>query len=377
MNYTLKLLPTDTKSITQSKRKVMEDTQRFISRRLGRVIYEKENLDNGEIIFMKDLLDTRFWGALHQLDGAPYNSHNHLLTPEICQKQALQARQWAQEHFTKGELGDLLNIIVNQALTKPLETNWPGTERGHSILYCDLVDKENSMFASAVTPEFKKQLNNGRFWEELSDVQAGLNHGVGIQIVYEVLMHHYDDLDPEFAPQGIKMMALKSKNRKSLEHIRLHHLEEKGMEKYVSFVGKIDEAAVTNAGDIELLLQPYFPAVLRWDNDRDSPYYDGQKDWDEVQRGHFQEKLQIPVIQKYLAFSDYLRKQVAKDLAEGVPYQEDKFGDYARFMQDVLTIVPEGKKLMKQILTEVHADAGLRFFAKGKEHGYDLFAFLD
>jgi len=377
MKYQLHLLPTDAKSLPQSRLKLMEMSQSFVS---GMLRYKRmgslsEPVEQAEINLMKNILDARFWGILQNVDGTQSVGSQH--HEKTYQEQTEKNREWGKKRFTDHQLEKLLNIAANQALLKPLKTSWPGTYRGHSILYRELVSKEESIFKEAVTPEFKKRLNNGRFWEELPEVKPSLNNGQGIRVVYDVLMNYFDDLDADFAVQGIELMKQERTETRSLEDISLYCLGEEAMEKYVSFLEKIDERNVIKPTKIEMLLQPYLAAVLRWDGDMDSPYYNGEVNYDDEKRGRFQDKLQLPLVQKYLDSSEELQKNVAKKFSQNVGFAQNEYGQYAQFMQEVLNVLPDGKKLMKMILQEMHAEAGLRFFAQGKEHGYDLFALLD
>jgi len=352
-------------------------SQSFVS---GMLRYKRmgslsEPVEQAEINLMKNILDARFWGILQNVDGTQSVGSQH--HEKTYQEQTEKNREWGKKRFTDHQLEKLLNIAANQALLKPLKTSWPGTYRGHSILYRELVSKEESIFKEAVTPEFKKRLNNGRFWEELPEVKPSLNNGQGIRVVYDVLMNYFDDLDADFAVQGIELMKQERTETRSLEDISLYCLGEEAMEKYVSFLEKIDERNVIKPTKIEMLLQPYLAAVLRWDGDMDSPYYNGEVNYDDEKRGRFQDKLQLPLVQKYLDSSEELQKNVAKKFSQNVGFAQNEYGQYAQFMQEVLNVLPDGKKLMKMILQEMHAEAGLRFFAQGKEHGYDLFALLD
>jgi len=378
MVYKLQLLPTDAKSLPQSRLKLMEMSQSFVSdmlryKGMGSL---SEPLEEAEINLMKNILDTRFWGILHNVDGTMYNPQDHTTTEKAHQERTEKNREWGKKRFMPHQLEQLLNIAANQALLKPLKTSWPGTYRGHSILYRELLSKEDSIFKEAVTPEFKRRLNNGRFWEELPDVRPPLNHGMGIRVVYDVLMNYFDDLDPEFAKEGLALTEAERASQQFLD-ISLSSLGEDGMGRYVSFLEKIDERDVIKPTKVEMLLQPYLRAVLQWDRDMEGPYYNGLVDYDDEKRGRFQDKLQLPLVQKYLGSSQLLRESVAKQLSENVRFAHPQQREYAQFMQEVLSILPKNKKLMKAILKEMHAEAGLKFFAQGKEHGYDLFAFLD
>ena len=267
MAYTIELLSTDPKSITGSRFQVLKDAQEFVAARLRDRVGVNRSLEPKEASLLEDMLTARFWGTLGKVDGFTYNGHDLIIfnpseTEREYKEQAIKTREWAQQAFGPYQLNKILNIAVNQALTRPFDNARPGTYRAHAILYRELVEKESSLFAEAVTPDFKKRLNNGRFWEELPDVCPGLNGGMGIRVVYDVLMNHFEDLEAGFAPEGLALMSLEIENKKSLGDLSLHLLGEEAMSKYVSFVRKIDESNAIRSVDVELLLQPYLSTVL-------------------------------------------------------------------------------------------------------------------
>ena len=202
MAFNIQLLPDDKDSLESSTNKIIGEAGQFVAGMLGRSLWRTDAdslaLDRGEALLIKDILQGRFWGTLSYVDGRKYERGDdlatllaHRETKETVAAKNEATRKWAKERFTDFELETILNITVNQALLRPYTTSWPGTRKGHSALYDELVVKEGSMFREAVTDEFRKRLNNGRFWEDLPDVKLSLNYGHGADVVHDVLENHF------------------------------------------------------------------------------------------------------------------------------------------------------------------------------------------
>lgn len=180
--------------------------------------------------FFEDLQSGRYWGVLTQIDGT-----NNWHEPQTL-KQRETARNWAKERFTERELNQIRDICVETALVVPFETNWPGTNIGHTLLYRELVEKEDSMFADIVTEDFRKRLNNGRFWEQVPAMSLGVNHNLGSSVVNDVLTHHFDDLELGFTSQGYTIFE---RNGGETRKFEVSSLTKAGRLKYRSFMGRI------------------------------------------------------------------------------------------------------------------------------------------
>ena len=384
MTFVIRLLADDKDSIEVSRKEIIQRATCFVVRILDKntcgIGSQPSGMDLEEALLARDILNGRFWGTLDKVDGRKYIPSVFPFTSENTKAQHDQkniaARAWANQHFHKFELEEMLNIAVNQAVLRPYHTAWPGTRRGHSLLYRDLVEKEGSMFSEAVTDQFRKRLNNGRFWEELPYVQVGVNSGHGIRVVRDVLENHYDDLNVGFAAShGLELMRFSADDRKIIS-LDLKYLGEAALKRYAQFLARIDEEWKVQPGIIEELLRPYLSNVLGWDADSEGPYYDGEKDIDEIQRGRFQDKLKVPIVQTYLDRSLGIREHVAKTLAEGISWCSNGYGQHSRFVKEVLGQVPDQRVVVDLMLKHLQSDKSIRFFQESAEHGHDLYHLL-
>jgi hypothetical protein len=183
--------------------------------------------------FFQDLQRGRFWAVLARIDG----SFNYL-NPDSEEKRA-EARNWARQHFNDYELQQILNMCIETALRIPFKTSLPGTYKGHSVLFRELVDKPDSMFGDVVTEKFRKLLNNGRLWEEIPDmVSRSLNRGVSFRIVDDVLTNHFADLEAGFAPRGYEMFC---RNDGEQDGFCLVGLSSEAKKRYAEFFNQVSK----------------------------------------------------------------------------------------------------------------------------------------
>lgn len=384
MTFVIRLLADDKDSIEVSRKEIIQRAIRFVVRMLDKntcgIGSQPSGMDLEEALLARDILNGRFWGTLDKVDGRKYVLSQYpfasVESKEQVAEKNVKARSWANQHFHKFELEEILNIAVNQAVLRPYHTAWPGTRRGHSILYQDLVEKEGSMFSEAVTDQFRKRLNNGRFWEELPYVQVGINRGLGIRVVRDVLENHYDDLNVGFAAShGLELMRFSADDRKIIS-LDLKYLGEAALERYAQFLARIDEEWKVQPGIIEELLRPYLSNVLGWDADSEGPYYDGEKDIDEIQRGRFQDKLKVPIVQKYVDQFPEIREHIAKILAEGTTWCSNGYGQQSRFVKEVLGQLPNQREVVDLMLKHLQSDKALRFFQESEKHDQSLYHLL-
>ncbi len=388
MPFQIKLLQDDKNSIANSRKEIIEQTRQFTVRLLDHVIRpgrDSSGTDQRPALLARDLLTGRFWGVLSCVDGTSYEVPEGFYSTETREGRARKnetIRVWARNNFSHFELEEILNLAVNQALLRPYNIPLPGTLRGHSILYSELVEKEGSMFKEAVTADFRKRLNNGRFWEELPNAKVYLDSGRGIWVIKDVLKNHFADLDVDFAvPQGLDLMRFAADGRKlgELGDVGLKYAGETAVDKYAQFLQAIDENKKLSAESAEELLKPYLLTVLGWDDDLDDPYYNGEIDFDNIQRGKFQDKLKAPVLQKYLKDSPEMQKCAAKVLAggiDGIGSRSNEYGQYSKFVREVLDHVPNPKAIMGLMMQELLNETGIRFFQKSEKHGQSLYKFM-
>jgi len=378
----IKLLPDDKESIESSRKEIIDHARQFVVRILDKHLNQpgqpSSGIDQRHALLAKDILNGRFWGTLFYIDGRKYVVRGGFYpstpaeTREELAKKNEETRAWARNHFHNFELEEILNIAVNQALLRPYKTSLPGTRRGHSVLYQDLVEKDDSMFSEAITDEFRRRLNNGRFWEELPDVKISINHGNGIYVVRDVLENHFDDLDVDFVvSHGLELMRYSAQGRK-LDELDLKYIGEVALDRYAQFLSRIDEHEDVSPEIIEELLRPYVSTVLAWDSE-ESPYYNGEKDLDDIQRGRFQDKLQTPILQKYLDQSAGIREHTAGILTDGINWRTNEYGQHSEFVKEVLDNVPDPKAIMGLMLPQLQTESGIRFFQESEQHGHHLY----
>lgn len=343
--------------IGSPKKWVMDEANRFkenyFFNHRGRLSKSK-----GENIFrlmdlFKDLEDTRFWGVLSRIDGS-----SNYMNPEPIEKRE-EKRKWARENFEHHELNNLLNIVFNQALLMPLETAWPGTKRGHSILYEELVDKKDSMFYGVVDERLHKLLNNGRFWEELIDLSPGTNSGMSYLIVEDVLLNNFDELDVDFAPKGFEIFYRRSGDQERSFNIR--HMSNKSIHNYYLFINKLNEnkrRLRIKDEDMEHLVKPYIEAVIDTDEDGIPKFKD------------FKNRLINPCILPYILKFEGVKEEIAEQLRLNVEYDSSNI----EHVVDVLDILPNRDEIFNKMLREAdNPSKALTYVIKGCEkHGYSF-----
>lgn len=285
--------------------------------------------------FFENLKSGRFWGVIEDLDGR-INSKK---------EDKEKARIWARQHFTQEELQSIFEICVATALTVPYKANAPGSYKGHSILYEETIEKSDSMFADAITENFKKRLNNGRFWEELCGMSVGLNKGHSYNVVGDVLTNHLGDLDLAFVPQGIKIFKRNTQGYVDFDLSNLSNLE---INRYAQFLSSIDEhlhlLGLKNT-DLEPLITPYVREVISFAfNERHNE--EGPRFRKGSRRGYPQ-RLKEPLLAKYLSYSDFVRDNMAKELAAELTYGSKPFAF------DVLKNVPNIKDMFDRIVNQM------------------------
>ena len=257
-----------------------------------------------------------------------------------------KARQWARESFSGDELEKLLNICVNQALLRPLETNWPGSYRAHSILFRELVDKRDSMFAGVVDEKFRKRLNNGRFWEELSDLSPGINNGSSYVVVGDVLENYFSELDVAFAQKGFELIKGNKVHPESLR-FSLHYLRDAAIDRYAVFVEKLHEQRTKlklSDENMTALIIPYLEECISVGNCWDDIVEEGRPRFEENGNcvKNFKQRLQEPWLAHYLATNDVVRTSLAEMLFD---FSGHSWSEYQAHAKDVLSCVPEPQEL--------------------------------
>ena len=260
--FKLHLYSDDPSIIVESRARTVNDVGRFAFCYLEKKV--SEPLDQRILNFLKDIGTGSFWHALYAIDGC-----NNPLKPDTI-KEREEKRQWARENFREHELERILNISVNTALLSPFGfSGCPGDYRGHSILYRELVLKEDSMFYGVVDRDFRKRLNNGRFWEELPDMSPSLNFGISYTRVEDVLMNCYEDLDCVFVV--LRGFNIFNRNRAENADFYLRGLSNEAIDKYIEFIRKIEikcrETGIVNVLIFKALIKPYVGVIQDYEDD--------------------------------------------------------------------------------------------------------------
>lgn len=304
---------------------------------------------------LHNLASGSFWSVLYSIDGVNLPESGN--TPEEMRDK----RTWTQANFTQQELQQLLDLSVRTAIIQDPKTagqhggNW-GNLFGHSLLYRQFCETPESMFEDAVTPDVRKKLNNGRFWEEIG-VMTAAYHYHAIEAVNGVLKNYPDDLDPNFAPRGLEIFR-RNRQAYNLEQIRgghwidLAYLQEPEVDQYIQFIGRIDQQADQlglGIGDLEQLVAPYAKEVISYPDDYLEP--GGEKYGELYSSKTFQERLQDGLVSKYLHWSSFTQKEVALKIAHLLD-DETAWGHVGK----VLAALPNVSQIFQMVTQKMFRD---------------------
>lgn len=373
-SYRLQILPDEPSQIEHSRERIKQEIKDFQSSYLTNNPHKKD--DERIKLLFKDLNDGRFWGTLSYMDGASNPQYSPFLersTPHEQRKKRENVRLWARQNFSDANLEQILNVAVNTAFLAPFGTyGWPGLTRPHSILYRELVEKTDSMFSGIIDGQFRKRLNNGRFWEELPDMWSYLNSGLSFHVVADVLESNFGDLDVSFAPKGFRIFYGKTdvvKSDPGRPCFELSLLNNRAIDLYLKFLKRLDlsrnEVGISEE-DIGYLVAPYVVEVL---NTREgAPRFNGRKSED------YKTRLRDPMINHYVNNSKHVRKVMVGSVDLRLCYGSNKpmvrdfidvLDDKTQFLSGVLyraesynksRIVEELKRLGIEVNTNIVYD---------------------
>jgi len=308
MSFVLELPPVSAYFNENAKRKVSVDARKFGEE------YRKTHLDKITDVnlghMLKELEDGCFWGVLTRIDGSsdpvtsnPFSVSNPFVDQPDSEKE--RSREWAMINFTPKELQMILDIITRTALISPRATASPGTNKGHSILYQHLIEKPNSIFSGVADESIRKRLNNGRLWEELPDMQKGLNSGLSYRYVQDALTKYFGDLDANFAPIGFKIFY---RNHGKNGIFDLEYISDRAVDNYLLFMSEIDkkkdELGLTT-DDIQYLMASYVEAVLSF-VDRDDGNGPVKRFGGRSSRS-YRDRMKDPIVMDYVIKSKRVR----------------------------------------------------------------------
>lgn len=304
--------------------------------------------------FFKDLTSGRFWTVMSTIDGDPdyvYRGTNpsSWIDPDELERVRREKRNWAIETFTPNELQQIFDIYLDQAFSAPKGTpvNAPGSYRGHSIVYEQIVNKPESMFADQITPELRKRLNNGRFWEELPKTAFSINGGQSTAVVREVLENNYEDLDISFTPEGFNILNRSQGNIE--EDTDLSYLSDTAVNNYLDFVRRINEnkesIGVTNE-QVSYLVASYVEVVLseHYIDSQSLRFAEAINDEGEVVKPdkNYRERLEDPLVQEYIE-----TEAVERILINRLPYI---IGMPTHYAGEIFSVLPNAPKVWDKIM---------------------------
>ena len=263
-----------------------------------------------------DVEDARFWGIFKYLD-----ENSFLISYQISNPEAQT----------------LLTIAVNQALLRPKESSWPGQKRGHSILHKDLVQKPLPFFREVATPEFKKKLNNGRFWEELPNTYQHVDAGYGSELVEDVLENHSGDLDTAFAPEGFDILHA---NGGSADTITFQDISNEAIDNFAKFFSELvqqQKGLGIKDSDLELLAGAYAEAITE-----SRRYFKHQSGSAKSPA----ERFSYPAFAPYFAHSELVRRKVADQVYAQLFLREES--NY-KFVMRALSLMPNPQDIFEKV----------------------------
>lgn len=294
--------------------------------------------------FFTDLTDGRFWTVMARIDGETDRVYkqvigipSRIITDEDTARWRKEERDWADKNFTPTEIDEIINIYLDQALHAPvgrIGPAAPGSLRGHSLAFEQLVENTHSRFADRVTPDLKRQLANGRLWEELPDAVVGINSMYSLSALQGLFTDYFDLLDPNFAPEGFTIL---DRNEKGFARSQpdLEYLTDEAIDNYLEFVRKIHEQKDDlglSKDHISRLMKPYISTLLSpdtWDHDysyRFGPHYDPELDDEVIPQKQIIERFEDPLVQEFL-LEPSIRKMLMGEIEGVLEYKTDLDSD--------------------------------------------------
>jgi len=330
--YYIDFLPDSPGEIEASKEQLVQATSDLVAEISGyhgeRFGYLAENLERGV-----------FWHALANVNGYPDPIIRSLFDRTDRSSIRAKNRAWAGANLRHPTLQRILYVSANQANLQPFPAGAPGLVRGHDILYEQLVENPDSIYASAATPDIVNRLQNGRFWEALPGACLSMGSGHDLAIIGEVLEQFYDVLDPSFEPA---LRLFRAAQRDIPFQARFRSLGEPAIDLLADFLSRVSLPTDVQ----EMLGKAYLEAVLAWDDDWDLPLFYGQF-CDREETGLYHEKLENDFVRHVLGKFDSLREWTVDHL---VAIQERY--DALRvdeFISDVSQAAPRAEEFKRRL----------------------------
>ena len=337
MAFALNLYPSRTDAELQSSKEIVAGEAREFARQYRAA---HPTLSTDEELFLGELARYKYWGVLQLIDGYATTD-----TQEPTTQRNTEARKWARQRFSEGDLQKLLDIAVNVALLVPTEDSPnPGTLLGHTILYQQLVENPGSIYAGVVTPGFERRLHNGRFWESQASLQP-CTGSTALPIVNDILLNHHDQLDVQFAREGIKLTRRAAYNTRP--SIDLCHLPNLSTERYGEFFRRTHlevGGAAFQEDELATFIAPWIVemASVREDQGLRSPRF---LETPEQIRAFFAEEF----VRHYSSSSPYTQNRLAHMIGLTWGHGED-----IGHMTDVFLALPNKKAVGRLIFAELN-----------------------
>lgn len=321
----------------------------------------------------EDMNTAGYWHWLGQIDGYDVNPHNW---SDVYSDKKLEnnreIRGWAVSTFSQEDLRQMLAFGIEMALSGiHSDVGQPGFKHGHTMIYSHLFEKPESMFSDLATKALKKRLNNGRFWENVAEISY-IHRTPQLDDLEDVLTNHAEDLDVDFFSHG----GYEIFKRNGGEHANLvpdlSLLSADNLDAYWEFVKKIDaneldkkekaergRLAFGNGNfyikpsqtdsQVAYLVRPYLNAIHS--RSRQNTFEQHLED--------VKARLGDPVLQKYLAKTDLLRKELAKDLLLYVQKKDDYEHDdklNAEYVAELLHFIPRPREMLTRMMNLARRD---------------------
>lgn len=373
------ITPSTTNRLEGPTKRIEEETAAFQSAYFAS--HPEKQGDEKVTGLFGDMNNAGYWHILGRIDGndqgmRPFNPYTSKQLEE-----GRQTREWAKETFTQEELQKVLEIVTDTALMGVYsDMPQPGFRLGHGILYSHLFLKPDSMFASLPTDALKARLNNGRFWENLAELNFTQDEHA--DHVGDVLSNFNDDLDPDFFEQGYEIFRRNGGEHFSLVP-ELSALTPDEITAYWVFVQQLDQEVYANKDKkahekaaseargwenylmyygapsdtdarIAYLIRPYLHSVhakSRRNYQDEVGEFDGQE---------IAEQLEQPILQKYLDKSELIRESLANDLQDYLTEDTD-------LAAAILSHIPKPREMIARLIAKARSPKKDRITSSKKQ----------
>ncbi len=266
--FSILMIPVTINDSSKSSKYLVDSTAKtFMNHYMGQ---DKDRvLDQRLFGTLRDLEQGSFWHVLENIDGNE------------------DFREKAIRTFTEKELHDILYVCLNQALVFPESNAHPGSLKGNMIVY-RYASNPKSLTAQATEhiSDFTRGLQNGRFWESLTQMHGRGTAREPYSVMADCLINHFSELDVSYLPKGLEIMARNDKDYAFPEMVMIPDITgtvKDAVPKYADFFLQLDEAfakdsslPVSRDAFRKRFFRSYVERVLQCDEDgiSDFPAYE-------------------------------------------------------------------------------------------------------